>query len=396
MEVLTRLNVNRRIREIVGSSTLAIMARAKELQAQGCDVVNFGAGEPDFDTPDSIKAAAIKAIQEGQTKYTPTLGTPSLKTAIAAKFKKDNQLNYQPSQIAVSCGAKHSIFNIIQVLADEGEEVLIPAPYWVSYPEMVKIAGAVPKLIPTTAAENFKMTAQKLSGGITPRTKLLILNSPSNPTGMVYSREELESIAEICVRHNIFVISDEIYERLIYDTDGCSSIASLGKEIYDLTLTVNGVSKTYAMTGWRIGYAAGRREIIDYINKFQDHSTSNPSSISQAAALQALQEPEESIQAMREEFKKRRDIMTAAFGEIPPIRFLKPQGAFYLFCDFSALKLGSSLEMAQRMLDEVHVAVIPGEGFGAPGFLRLSFATSQERIREGTRRIKEWVRKHCT
>ncbi len=394
MEVLTRLNVNRRIREIVGSSTLAITARAKELHAQGCDVVNFGAGEPDFDTPDSIKTAAIKAIQEGQTKYTPTLGTAALKAVIAAKFKKDNCLTYQPSQIAVSCGAKHSIFNIIQVLADEGEEVLIPAPYWVSYPEMVKIAGAVPKVIATTAAENFKITARKFLDAITPRTKLLILNSPSNPTGMVYSSEELESIAEVCVRHNIFVISDEIYEKLIYDTDCYASMASLGKAIYDLTFTVNGVSKTYAMTGWRIGYAAGRQEIIDYINKFQDHSTSNPSSISQAAALQAMQEPEAILQEMREEFKKRRDLMASELAEIPLIRFVKPQGAFYVFCDFSALKLGPSAEIAKRILDDVHVAVIPGEGFGVTGFLRLSFATSPERICEGTRRIKEWVKGH--
>lgn len=391
METLT-LKINSRIRNLVGSSTLAITARAKELKSKGCDVVNFAAGEPDFDTPDAIKAAAVKAIEGGFTKYTPTSGTLELREAIAAKFRRDNHLEYRPSQIVVSCGAKHSIFNIIQVLADAGEEVLIPLPYWVSYPEMVKIAGAVPKFIPTTAAADFKITASQLAQYITDRTKLLILNSPSNPTGMLYSQEELASIAQICVKHNIYVISDEIYEKLVYEAQGCPSIAALGKDIYDLTITVNGVSKAYSMTGWRIGYAAGREEVMDYVRKFQDHSTSNPASISQAAALQALRESEESIIKMREEFKRRRDLMISAVKKIPGISCVKPQGAFYLFCDFS--KLGfSSEKIAQRILDEVNVAVIPGEGFGAPGFIRLSFAASAERIQEGTKRIQEWVQK---
>ena len=256
------LKINHRIAKVVGSSTLAITAKAKELRAQGCDVVNFAAGEPDFDTPDSIKAAAIQAIKNGFTKYTPSTGTVELREAIAQKFKKDNQLEYEPSQIAVSCGAKHSIFNILQVLVDEGEEVLIPSPYWVSYPEMVKLAGATSKIIPTSAETHFKITAEQLATHITDNTKALILNSPSNPTGMLYSKEELTSIAEVCVKKGIFVISDEIYEKLIYDTTQYTSIASLGKEIYDLTITVYGVSKADSMTGWRIGYSVGTAEIV--------------------------------------------------------------------------------------------------------------------------------------
>jgi len=389
-----RLKVNSRIKQVVGSSTLAITAKAKELKAQGCDVVNFAAGEPDFDTPDSIKAAAVEAIENGFTKYTPSIGTVDLREAISQKFKKDNQLDYKPSQIAVSCGAKHSIFNVIQVLADEGDEVLIPAPYWVSYPEMVKLAGASSKILPTSAKTDFKITAEQLDENITDKTKILILNSPSNPTGMLYSKEELEPIARVCVKNNVFVISDEIYEKLIYDTPQYTSIASLGKDIYDLTITVNGVSKAYSMTGWRIGYSAGSQEVIDYIKKFQDHSTSNPSSISQMAALQALKEPEEKIAVMREEFKKRRDLMMSAFDQIPQVDYIKPQGAFYLFCDFS--KLGASLEIAKQILDDVNVAIIPGEGFGAPGLMRLSFATSTERIQEGTKRIAEWVKQHSS
>ena len=386
--------VNRRVKEVLGSSTLAITARAKELQSQGFDVVNFAAGEPDFDTPLAIKAAAIKAIENGLTKYTPSTGTIELRKAISAKFKKDNQLDYTPNQIAVSCGAKHSIFNIIQVLADDGDEVLIPSPYWVSYPEMVKIAGAVSKFIPASAENNFKITASQLAESITPQTKIFIINSPSNPTGMVYSRQELESLAGICVKHRIFMISDEIYEKLIYDATEYVSVAALSKEAYALTLTVNGVSKAYSMTGWRIGYCAGPQEIMDVIKNFQDHSTSNPASISQAAALEALQSPDESIRAMRDEFRTRRDLMMQEVSRIGGVRYVRPDGAFYLFCDFS--KFGSSEVLAKKILDDVNVAVIPGDSFGAPGFLRLSFATSQERIQEGIKRIAQWVKRRET
>ena len=386
------IRINSRIREVLGSSTLAITAKAKELKAQGKDIVNFAGGEPDFDTPDSIKKAAIQAIQAGKTKYTPSVGTAELRQAIATKFKRDNSLVYKPSQVVVSCGAKHSIFNIIQILADEGDEVLIPAPYWVSYPEMVKIAGAKSIFIPTTAKTNFKVTAAQLKENINERTRILILSSPSNPTGMLYSKRELEPIAELCVKNNIYVISDEIYEKLIYDIDAFTSIASLNKEIYNLTFTVNGVSKTYSMTGWRIGYAAGNEEVMEYIKKYQDHSTSCPSSISQEAAFQALNESEEKVRAMRDTFKQRRDLMMQLFDDVPEVKYFKPEGAFYLFCDFS--KVGDSEEIAKKILEDANVAVIPGDGFGAPGFLRLSFATSSESIEEGVKRIAAWIKKN--
>jgi len=383
------LHVNRRIKDIVGSTTLAITARAKELAAQGHDVVNFGAGEPDFDTPDFIKKAGIKAIESGMTKYTPSIGTQELREAIAAKFQKDNGLVYKANQIVVSCGAKHSLFNIIQVLIDDGDEVIFQAPYWVSYPEMVKAAGGKSVIIPTTAATGFKMTPDLLKKYITPKTKMLIINSPSNPTGVMYHKEELAKIAEICVAHKIYVISDEIYEKLIYDTNEFTSIASLGREIFDLTLTVNGVSKAYAMTGWRIGYAAGAVEIMEYIKKYQDHSTSNPASISQAAALEALKASQESIDQMCGIFKKRRDLMLQCLDRVPSLSYIRPEGAFYVFCDFS--KVGDATVIAKQMLDEVKVAGIPGDSFGAPNYIRFSFATSDARIQEGIARVAKWI-----
>src|SRR3989339_586014 len=387
------LKVNGRVKDLEASSTLAITARAKELRAKGFDVVNFAAGEPDFGTPQHIKYAAIKAICDDYTKYTPSVGAIELRQAICDKFKRDNNLVYKPSQIAVSCGAKHSLFCIIQVLTDVGEEVLIPTPYWVSYPEMVKLSGATSEFIETSADTNFKITAKQLEKSITDKTKLLILNSPSNPTGMLYSKPELQSIADICVKNNVYVISDEIYEQFVYGSEECVSIASLGKEIYDLTITVNGVSKSAAMTGWRIGYCAASEEILGYITKLQDHSTSCPSSISQKAALQSLSETKEYFTEMRKEFKKRRDLITSAFDEVDEISYIMPQGAFYLFCDFS--KLGESLEVAKNILNDVNVAMIPGDSFGSPGFMRLSFATSCERIAEGTKRIKEWIKKQA-
>ena len=383
------VKINSRIAKVVGSATLAITARAKELRAQGVDVVNFAAGEPDFDTPEHIKQAAISAIKAGTTKYTPSIGTLDLRQVIAEKFKNDNNLNYDPSQIAVACGAKHSLYNVIQVLVDCGDEVLIPAPYWVSYPEMVKMAGGEPKFLETTAAAGFKVTPQQLAESITTKTKVLLLNSPSNPTGSVYSKEELSALAEICVKKQVIVISDEIYEKLIYDTKEYVSIASLGKEIYDLTITVNGVSKAYSMTGWRIGYSAGPKEIMGSVKKIQDHSTSNPCSISQAAAKAALQSPPESVAAMCDQFRKRRDLIMSEVDKVPLLSYIRPEGAFYLFCDFS--KIGDSFEVAKKILDEASVALIPGQGFGAPGFVRMSFATSEERIQEGVKRIAQWI-----
>ncbi len=385
------LKINSRIQQVVGSTTLAITAKAKELKEQGKDVVNFAAGEPDFDTPEHIKEAAIKAINSGFTKYTPSSGAEDLRQAVCDKFKRDNHLDYKPGQIVVGCGAKHSIFNTVMVLCDAGEEVIIPAPFWVSYPEMVKVAGATPKFLPTTKAGGFKVTAAQLQSAITPRTKLFILNSPSNPTGSVYSKKELEAIAEVCVKNNVYVISDEIYEKLLYTSEPFTSIAALGKDIYDLTVTINGVSKAYSMTGWRIGYAAGPAGIMNYMKNLQDHSTSNPVSISQKATIAALNSAEDSTTAMRDEFRKRRDLMMSLVDGVPGVSYIKPDGAFYLFCDFS--RFGRCAEVAKDILNEVNVVVIPGDGFGAEGFLRLTFSTSQERIREGIKRIKNWVEK---
>ncbi len=379
---------NRRISQMLGSTTLAITARAKELAAQGHDVVNYGAGEPDFDTPDFIKAAGIKAIEKGMTKYTPSIGTQELRDAIVAKLQKDNQLTYKSGQIVVSCGAKHSLFNIIQVLVDDGQEVIFQAPFWVSYPEMVKASGGVSVIIPTDASTGFKMTAAMIEKRITAKTKLLIINSPSNPTGVMYTKSELKAIADVCVKHKIYVISDEIYEKLVYDNNEFVSIAALGKEIFDLTITVNGVSKAYAMTGWRIGYAAGPMPIMEYIKKFQDHSTSNPASISQAAAQAALNASQESIKAMCEVFESRRDLMCRCLDAIR-LTYIRPQGAFYVFCDVS--KVADGATVAAKMLDDVKVAVIPGDSFGAPQYIRLSFATSEEKIKEGIKRIGQWV-----
>ena len=392
MSVCQTIKFNRRLKDIVGSTTLAITARAKELVSQGVDVVNFAAGEPDFDTPEFIKQAAIDAIKKGQTKYTPSVGTLELRQAIVSKFQKDNQLKYTPNQIVVSCGAKHSIYNLVQVLVDDGDEVIYQSPFWVSYPEMVKAAGGVSRIIPTNSTTHFKLTADLIQKNITSKTKLLILNSPSNPTGVMYSKEELQAIAKVCVERNIFVISDEIYEKLIYDTHAHISIASLGKEIFDLTVVVNGVSKAYSMTGWRIGYCAGPQDIMDCVKKFQDHSTSNPTSISQAAALAAMTATEESIDKMRQEFKQRRDLMVSLLDKIPEISYIRPNGAFYVFCNFS--KFGKSADIAKRILDDGKVAVIPGDGFGAEGYIRLSFSTSSQKIEEGIKRIHQWIQKN--
>jgi len=384
--------VSLRAKNTVGSTTLAITARAKELKAQGHDVVSFAAGEPDFDTPDFIKQAAIEAIQKGLTKYTPSSGTIELRQAIAQKFQRDNQLIYNPKdQIVVSCGAKHCLYNLMQALVDPGDEVLIPAPFWVSYPEMVKLAGATPKALETSEKTNFKITARQLEDHISPATKVLIINSPSNPTGTVYTRKELESIAEICVKRNIVVISDEIYEKLCYTAEPFVSIGSLNKDIYNLTVTVNGVSKSYAMTGWRIGYLGAPKEIAQSVGKIQDHSTSNPSSISQAASLAALNADESTLAAMKEEFQKRRDFIIKCLDKIPQISYIYPDGAFYVFCNISKTGFDSDT-IAKKVLDDKDVACIPGSGFGASDYIRLSFATSMERIEEGTQRLAEWFK----
>ncbi len=388
MQIDTR--VAERLKRVNPSSTLAITSKAKRLKAEGRDVINLAAGEPDFDTPDFIKDAAISALHAGFTKYTPTSGTPELKKLIAEKLQRDNNLQYAPSQIVVSCGAKHSIFNAIFVLLNKGDEVLIPSPYWVSYPEMVRLCEGTPRFIETEATNNFKITCGDLKKYTTLKTKLLILNSPSNPTGCVYSAEELKEIASLCAARKIFVLSDEIYEKLIYDGLRHYSIAGCGSEIYNLTITVNGLSKSHSMTGWRIGYLAAPQDIAEAVSRLQDHSTSNPNSIAQKAAAAALNAPDEFSSMMREEFQKRRNFVIARLNAIKKLGYVKPQGAFYVFCDISRTKL-DSLTFAGRLLDEAMVAVIPGEGFGRGDYVRISFATGMEELARAMDRLGEWV-----
>lgn len=382
-----------RTKGIEESVTLDIASRAKRMAKEGIDIVSLAAGEPDFDTPAHIKEAAVKAINEGFTKYTPSSGMLELREAISEKFKADNGLEYAPSQIVVSNGAKHSLSNIFQALCDPGDEVLIPAPYWLSYPAMAMMAGARPVFIRTEKSNGFKLTQKELAGAVTGKTRALVLNSPSNPTGSVYSQEELSALAGQAVRHNFVVISDEIYEKLIYGGKKHRSIASLGGDIYDLTVTVNGVSKSYSMTGWRIGYAAGPQALMKAISNLQSHAASNPASISQRAALEALRSGQECVENMRVEFEKRRDYMVGRVNSIKKISCVMPEGAFYLFCDISGLGMGS-VEASNRLLDEAKVATIPGEPFGADSFVRLSFATGMEKIKKGLDRIEEWVNKN--
>lgn len=393
------MSLSKRAELITSSPTLAITARAKAMRAEGIDVIGFGAGEPDFDTPSHIKEAAKRALDEGFTKYTPVSGIEELKKAICQKLKKENSLDYRTSEIIVSCGAKHCLYNALQVLCQEGEEVILPAPYWVSYIEQIKLAGARPVLVETGEESGFKIFPSELKRAITSKTKLFLLNSPNNPTGAVYSKEELEALAEILKKEGIYVISDEIYERIVYDDVKHTSIASLGPEIKKLTVLVNGVSKTYSMTGWRIGYAAGGEEIIKAMANLQSHSTSNPTSIAQKAALAAICEKEKSLEEMLLEFRKRRDYMIDRIEEIPGISCLKPQGAFYLFVNVSAILgrkynnqiIENSLILTELLLSEAKVAVVPGSAFGAGNYLRLSYATSMDNIVEGLKRIEKFI-----
>ena len=385
------MELSKRALSISPSTTLGISAKAKKLKSEGKDIVNFAAGEPDFDTPDFIKEKAIEAINSGFTKYTPTTGIPELKTCIQEKFKKDNQLDYLPSQIIVSCGAKHSIFNTLLVLINPKDEVIIPSPYWVSYPEMVYICEGKVRFLETEPKNNFKLTPKELKRNIGKKTKLLILNNPSNPCGSVYLKEELEEISKVCVSKKIYVISDEVYEKLIYDGLSHVSIASLNKEIFKLTVTVNGMSKAYSMTGWRIGYLGAPLEVAEAISKIQDHSTSNPTSIAQKAAVAALSTANNFSRDMQKEFQERRDYLMSRLDRIKRLSYVRPRGAFYVFCDISSTGLDSS-EFADRLLDEKEIAVIPGGGFGRNDYIRISFATSLSQIEKGMDRLEEWVR----
>ena len=393
--------ISKRLQSIKPSPTLAIDAKAKALKAKGVDIISFGTGEPDFDTPQNIKDAAIKAINTGFTKYCPVSGTPDLKDAIIKKFKEDNNLEYTREQVMVSCGGKHSLFNLFQTIFDEGDEVIIPAPYWVSYPDMAVIAGAVPVFITTSDKNHFKVKPTEIEKVITKKTKAFILNSPSNPTGNTYTKEELEEIANICIKNNLLIISDEIYEKLTYDNFKFFSIAQVSQEVKEHTVVINGVSKAFAMTGWRIGYAAGPKEIIAAMTKMQSQSTSCPTSISLKAATEALNGDKKCLETMRKEFEKRRNYIVDRLNKIEGITCLKPEGAFYVFPNISNLLnktyngklINTDIELADYLLDEAKIAVVPGSAFGAKGFIRFSYATSMENIVEGLNRLEAALKK---
>ena len=390
-----------RIISIKPSATLAITAKIKALRAQGIDVIGFGAGEPDFDTPEYIKNAAISSIKNGFTKYTPASGTLELKKAVCDKFRDDNGLHYTPEQVIVSCGAKHSLYNLIQVMCNPDDEVIIPIPYWVSYPDMAKLADAKPVFSQGVEKNAFKIAPDELEKAITKKTKILIINSPSNPCGTVYSRNELIEIADIACKHDIYVISDEIYEEIIYDGLQHISIASLNKDIKERTIVVNGVSKTYSMTGWRIGYAAGDADIIKAAGKLQSQSTSNPTSISQKAALTAIQEKTNDVVKMVNEFGKRRDYIAERLNDMDNVSCQKPKGAFYVFPNISAYygkeyngnRINTDIDFCNFLLDVAKVGVIPGSAFGSPHHIRLSYATSMENIKEGMNRMESALKK---
>ncbi|MBN1353232.1 MAG: pyridoxal phosphate-dependent aminotransferase [Candidatus Omnitrophica bacterium] len=386
------MKLSGRALQLKPSVTLAITQKVKEMRERGIDVIGFGAGEPDFDTPLNIKKSAIKAIEDGFTKYTASSGIEKLKEAVCEKFKKDNSLSYKPEEVVISCGAKHALYNILQVLCDKNDEVIIFSPYWVSYTEMVRLSSAEPRIVETAEADSFIPDTEKLKKAITKRTRAIIINSPSNPTGAVIDTARLEELARIAVSKNIFVISDEIYEMLIYDGLLHRSIGSLNDDIKKLTLTVNGVSKTYSMTGWRIGFVAGPLEVIKKIGALQSHSTSNPTSISQMAALEALKNTNEFAEQMRKEFALRRNRMIELINRLPRVSCTVPKGAFYTFPNIS--KTGyDSVRFAEKLLDEAHVACVPGIAFGSDAHIRLSFATSMRNIETGLERIYNLLRK---
>lgn len=391
-------NLSKKGLEISPSVTLEITAKAKEMKSKGIDVISFGAGEPDFNTPENIRKEGIRAIEEGLTKYTPASGIKELKEAVCAKFKKDNNIEYTPENIIISNGAKHSLFNALMAIINPGDEVIIGVPYWVSYPEIVKIVGGKPVFVYTTEENEFKFTVRDLENIRTSNTKAIILNSPSNPTGSIYSREELEQIADWAVKNNIFVISDEIYEKLVYDGEHIS-IASLNEDIKDLTIVINGMSKAYSMTGWRIGFMAANKEVAKVISNIQSHTTSNPCSISQYASVEGLNGDQTAVIEMKKQFEKRRNYMVDTINSISGLSCKKPKGAFYIMVNIKKLKgevikgvkINGSLDLARVLLEEGKVAVIPGIGFGDDDYIRLSYATSMENIEEGLRRIKSVV-----
>ncbi|SDU09145.1 aspartate aminotransferase [Verrucomicrobium sp. GAS474] len=379
-----------RLQKLTPSLTLAIDSKAKALKAEGVDVINFGAGEPDFDTPDHIKAAAMGSLDAGFTKYTPSSGIPELRAAIAEKLKADNGLDYKPSQIIVNNGAKHSCFNAILAAIEPEDEVIIPAPYWLSYPEMVKIAGGVPIIVPTKAENGYKITPEEFEAAMSPKTRMIIINSPGNPTGSIYTKEELEALAEIAVSEEILILSDEIYEKLIFDGQKHFSIATISKEVYNLTFTVNGFSKPYAMTGWRLGYVAAPEWAAKAIDSLQSQTTSNPCSFAQKGALAAYKGPQDCVTQMVAEYDARRALVIGLVEKIEKLTYVRPQGAFYILLNVAKTGL-TSTQFAEKLLDKQNVAVVPGIAFGDDEVVRLSYATSRENIEKGLKRIGEFV-----
>lgn len=392
-----------RIAGLTASATLAVTAKAKALKAEGVDVVGFGAGEPDFDTPEHIKVAGVKAITSGLTKYTPATGTPELKAAVAAKLKQENGLDYQPSQVVITCGGKHALYNAMMALVNPGDEVIIPTPFWVSYPDMVTVCEGKSVFVEGLEENGFKMTPDQLRSALTPKTRVIIINSPSNPTGATYTVAELEALADVVLEHpQAIVFSDEIYEHLLYDDAEFRSFASLRSELMDRTITFNAVSKSYSMTGWRIGYLAGPADIVKAIGNLQSHSTSNPATMCQKAALEALVGDQSSVEEMRVAFDKRRRRMVEMLNDIPGIKCQTPTGAFYTFPNVSGLygkicpdaPAGSrSTALCQKVLEDIFVAMVPGAAFGNDNCVRLSFATSMENIEKGLQRLADYVAK---
>lgn len=393
-----RKNISNKLKSIQPSVTLAITAKAKSLKAQGIDIIGFGAGEPDFRTPKHIRDVAINAIENESIGYTAASGMESLKKAICDKLKRDNKLEYTQDQIVVSNGAKHSLFNTLSAICNPGDEVIVPNPYWVSYPELVRLVDANPVFVECPEEAEFKYTVEALEAAITDKTKAIILNTPNNPTGTAYKKEDLRAIADLAVKHNIYVISDEIYEKLLYEGTH-TSIASFNQDIKDLAIVVNGVAKAYAMTGWRIGYTACNKEIAKAMSNFQSHATSNPNTIAQYATIAALNGPEETLNEMIKAFKERRDFMVEKINSIENLSCLNPQGAFYVMVNISKLigktingkAINNSVDFADYLLDDAKVAVVPGIGFGNDNYIRLSYATSLDNIKEGLNRIEKAI-----
>lgn len=391
---MSDISLSQRTQSIKPSPTLAVTARAAELRAEGKDIIGLGAGEPDFDTPEHIKAAAIESLNKGQTKYTAVDGTVELKNAIIDKFKRENNLEYNSNQVLVSCGAKHSLYNLFQAILNPGDEIIIPAPYWVSYPDMAKLAGAEPVIIKTSIDDHFKITPNKLRGAITEKTRLLVFNSPSNPTGVSYSEEELVELGKVLVEfHDVLIVTDDIYEHILWGQDKFINIVNACPELYDRTIVVNGVSKAYSMTGWRIGYVGGPESIIKGMKKIQSQSTSNASSIAQAAAIAALNGPQTYIEESTGIFKERHDFVLNSLQQVDGISCIASEGTFYIFPDMNGLierldGISNDIELAEFFLEKAEVAMVPGSAFGAPGCMRISFATSMENLEKSMERIK--------